>query len=56
MQHTHTYAVETLYHFKCSKCEKWWSISNWTPKDAINCPECGLKAPVIPDRRGFPNV
>jgi len=23
-----TYTIETLYHFSCEKCKKWWSIGD----------------------------
>ena len=49
----HKCSKETLYHFNCGKCEKWWSIadyhlfSNNVPKNEekvpklIICPHCG---------------
>ena len=49
----HKYSKETLYHFNCGKCDKWWSIadyhllSNNVPKkeemvpNSIICPHCG---------------
>ncbi len=51
----HKYSKETLYHFNCGKCKKWWSIAdhhlfyNNTPKNkemvpkAITCPHCEHK-------------
>jgi C4-type Zn-finger protein len=51
----HKYSKETLYHFNCGKCNKWWSIadyhlfSNNVPKseqivpNLIICPHCGHK-------------
>ena len=40
------YVKETLYHFNCSKCFFWWSISDMK-EDAFNpklsCPKCGVQ-------------
>ena len=55
----HKYSKETLYHFNCGKCDKWWSIadyhllSNNVPKkeemvpNYIICPHCGYKGELI---------
>jgi len=41
----HTYSIETLYHFNCGVCSKWWSIGDFKmPEDKIIiCPHCGDK-------------
>ena len=40
----HTYSIEQLYHFKCGKCNNWWTISDFpvVSKDykEITCPHC----------------
>jgi hypothetical protein len=37
----HKYSIETLYHFQCGHCKKWWTIGDWTPVDILICPNCG---------------
>ena len=34
--------IEKLSHFNCSKCKKWWSVSE-APEEKTNwfCPWCG---------------
>ena len=41
-----TYSVETLYHFSCQCCEKWWSISNFEFRRIITCPYCGSRSSI----------
>lgn len=36
----HQYSIEILYHFRCCVCDKWWTIGDWTPVDALSCPHC----------------
>jgi PHP family Zn ribbon phosphoesterase len=38
----HSRSVETLHHFSCGKCKKWWSIGD-APKEKTEwfCPWCG---------------
>lgn len=38
-----TYSVETLYHFSCGECKKWWSIGDHQMNigKALTCPHCG---------------
>lgn len=40
----HTYLIEILYHFKCYRCTKWWSIGDYKIQEYITCPHCGFKA------------
>jgi ribosomal protein L37AE/L43A len=35
--------VEKLSHFRCLKCDKWWSIGDAPKKVIWYCPWCGLK-------------
>ena len=42
----HKYCTETIYHFSCGKCEKWWSVSDWKIVDVASCPHCGTLANV----------
>lgn len=39
----HEVSVETLHHFSCGSCGKWWSIGDWVKQDTITCPSCGCK-------------
>jgi phage FluMu protein Com len=39
-------SIETLHHFSCHKCKKWWSIADWQPVKTIFCPHCGVLATV----------
>ena len=40
----HKYSKETLYHFNCGMCSKWWSIGDWTPSALLTCPHCSTRA------------
>lgn len=46
-----TYSIETLYHFECHACDKWWSIGDYPmiEIDQIICPHCGNTATPEPD-------
>ena len=37
-------SVERLNHFRCAKCDKWWSVGD-APEDKTewHCPWCGQK-------------
>ena len=37
---SHKTYIEHLYHYLCSKCEKWWSIAEGTESDFVICPHC----------------
>lgn len=39
-----TLSKETLYHFRCKECDRWWSIADppEEPKE-LYCPWCGVK-------------
>jgi hypothetical protein len=39
----HKLSVETLYHYSCPSCKKWWSIGD-IKLDKAYCPHCGLFA------------
>lgn len=36
-------SLEFLYHFRCDRCNQWWSIADIEPKigNSIHCPHCG---------------
>ena len=36
-------ALEYLYHFRCDRCNAWWSQADIEPKegDRFYCPRCG---------------
>jgi rRNA maturation endonuclease Nob1 len=38
---SHQVSQETIYHFSCHNCNKWWSIGDWDKTDKIICPHCG---------------
>jgi DNA-directed RNA polymerase subunit RPC12/RpoP len=43
------YSIETLWHFGCGICGKWWSIGDHQmtkPSDGLTCPHCGVKQAV----------
>jgi hypothetical protein len=46
MSYKHKYSIETLWHFNCSCCGKWWSIGDYQlcEKSKITCPHCGTEA------------
>ena len=39
----HKTYIEHLYHYLCSKCEKWWSIAEGSNSDFVICPHCGKR-------------
>jgi rubrerythrin len=46
------YSVEKLHHFRCVKCNKWWSIGDpkiagWVTKRELFCPLCGHKQKMV---------
>ena len=41
----HIFYTETLRHYICAKCKKWWSVSDKKQKMAY-CPHCGKPAKV----------
>lgn len=45
MRVKHKTSEETLVHFQCSTCTKWWTIGD-APKDKKEwyCPWCGIKS------------
>lgn len=42
----HRCSLEQLYHFRCGKCDKWWSIADYTPTETITCPHCAYTTEV----------
>jgi len=40
---SHKTYIELLYHYLCSKCEKWWSIAEGSDSDFVICPHCGKR-------------
>jgi len=39
----HKTYIEHLYHYVCSKCNKWWSIAEGIDSDFVTCPRCEHK-------------
>lgn len=43
----HFVSIEKLHHFRCSTCDKWWSIGDFDKKiKELFCPWCGIKSKV----------
>lgn len=42
----HLYSIETIYHFRCCICNKWWSIADYCLVDYMICPHCGYKSKI----------
>jgi transcription elongation factor Elf1 len=41
----HQRSIEQLSHFRCGKCNKWWSVGDAPlSKKVWHCPWCGLEA------------
>lgn len=43
----HTYSTETLFHFNCGICKKWWSVADFDASKKplrITCPHCSHKS------------
>jgi DNA-directed RNA polymerase subunit RPC12/RpoP len=36
-------SLEFLYHFRCDRCEQWWSRADIEPEigETVHCPYCG---------------
>ena len=50
----HKFSKETLHHFNCGKCNKWWSIADYhliydkeIPPKVIICPHCEHKEELV---------
>lgn len=42
-----TYSIESLFHFKCGNCLKWWTIGGWDGSaDSMCCPHCEVRSEV----------
>ena len=40
---THKYTEETLQHYVCAECSRYWSMSDHKkPDDYKACPHCGI--------------
>lgn len=46
------YSLEKLYHFLCSKCNKWWSIGDWLG-NPLTCPHCGYHSDEFVEKNGI---
>ena len=50
----HTYSTETLWHFNCGHCKKWWSIGDHQISgvrvhgETLTCPHCGTVGQLEP--------
>ena len=44
------YSIETLWHFSCEACGKWWSIGDHQAHDKqeLTCLHCGTKGELAP--------
>lgn len=43
---THTVSVETIAHYRCGTCNRWWSVANYGVARRMTCPHCGTDADV----------
>lgn len=43
---THTVSVETIAHYCCGACGRWWSIADAGVASRMTCPHCGVVAEV----------
>ena len=41
------FAIEKLFHYKCTLCVKWWSVSDTPVPAVMNCPHCGISQRVV---------
>ncbi len=40
------YSTETLYHFNCDECGRWWSVGDHQISvgcETMTCPHCGIE-------------
>ena len=46
----HQYSIEQLYHFRCGKCNRWWSIGDFNQHSVklVCCPWCGESGAISP--------
>lgn len=49
------YCIETLYHFNCELCKKWFSVGGKTPEQFMTCPHCGERQETIYNGNGHNN-
>lgn len=41
-------SLELLFHYKCDRCQKWWSVADIHPviDASVSCPHCGERSEV----------
>lgn len=44
----HGFSVETLVHYTCGYCHKWWSIADGPQEGPVNCPVCAKPSYLVP--------
>lgn len=49
-------STETLVHFQCPACNKWWSIGDADLTRLYYCPWCGAQEQESPKDKTAPNV
>lgn len=45
----HIRSYEALSHIHCGNCRAYWSLSGDGPIEALTCPFCSTRAPVVDD-------
>ena len=49
------YSRETLFHFKCSLCLKWWSVGDFNfNSPTLFCPFCGQSQTLEEEKPIYP--
>ena len=41
------YCIETLYHFRCEVCGKWFSVADKAPEMFMTCPFCNERQETV---------
>ncbi|MFH0890517.1 MAG: hypothetical protein V1856_00615 [Candidatus Liptonbacteria bacterium] len=40
-------SLEKISHFRCGKCNRWWSVADAPRRETWFCPWCGVKQKII---------
>ena len=44
----HRYSIETLHHYQCAVCTRWWSVGDPKRASMMACPHCEARRMVAP--------
>jgi DNA-directed RNA polymerase subunit RPC12/RpoP len=41
------FSIETLYHFRCTNCLRWWSVGDFQVQQQLTCPFCSMRSVLV---------